>query len=627
MPWATPVEPSLGLAILKAQLTAEGIESRVFHSNIRLLRYLTATAYRDLAICYGFNEFAFTSVLDWNVDQTQAEIMMERCIAHTNGNVRLRLRSPASFGKMLIRTRHEAVPQFLADCADEILEYEPTMVGFTCLFDQTMASLALATLIRESSPETLIVFGGYALEGKPGLEVLRTFSQVDALALGDGEPIIGLLARASVGEASLQEIPGVLTRNGSGAPRISYDIETSPIPDYSDWFQDVAELKARDKVTINTVVLPVESSRGCWWGQRQHCTFCGIDDGTLSYRQKRPATVLTMLSTLRERHGQKYPFRFSDYIFPHTYWTDLLPELAQVQPQYSLNCEIKSNQNEISVKALAAAGFKGVQPGIESFDSNVLRLMKKGVTGIRNVYLLKLGYLHSVVIDYNIIYGFPGEQVEWYAESVPLIPRLYHLMPPVTRTEVIVTRFAPLYEQAESNGVRVSPVHHNSYDALFSREFLNQSGFSLDNFAYYFKRYFEHKAQILPLYQALRLSVDRWKRQHHLGDVFLSYREHADGLEFTDSRQGEIRKLQLDAVQSSVYLACDQAPIAVKRLTRDTLGRDLSPSQVHDALDLLDRQSLVWREGDHLLGLAFPESIVHKHQASNWKRSWSGIFA
>jgi ribosomal peptide maturation radical SAM protein 1 len=627
MPWATPLEPSLGLAILKAQLNAENIESRIFHLNIRLLRYLTAAVYKDLAICYAFNEFVFTSVIDELIDQGQADCMMDRCLAHTNGNLRLTLRSPADFGKILIRVRHEAVPEYLAACAEEILAYQPTMVGFTCLFDQTMASVALATLIRESMPNTLIVLGGYALEGPPGVEVLRAFPQIDAVAVGDGEPVVGPLARASIGEVRLQDIPGVLTRNEQiGRPRASYDIEASPIPDYSDWFRDVADLKSKEKITINTVVLPVESSRGCWWGQRHHCTFCGIDDATLSYRQKKTETVLTMLDTLRSRHGQEFPFRFSDYILPHSYWKDLLPKLAETKPRYSLTCEIKANQTETHIKALADAGFSAVQPGIESFDSNVLKLMDKGVTGIQNVHLLKLGYLYGIVIDYNILYGFPDELAEWYVEMVARIPRLYHFTPPVTRTEVIVTRFAPLYEYAKFNGLPVKPAHHNSYDALFSKAFINSTGFSLDNFAYYFKRYFKHEENLLPLYQELRLSVDRWKRQHHLRDVHLSYRREGSGLVVSDSRFGEAREFQLDAVQADVYLACDEAPRAVKSLSTDHRTRDLSTSQVADNLDFLDSENLIWREGDRVLGLAVPESIARRHQLSNWKRSWSGIF-
>jgi len=91
--------------------------------------------------------------------------------------------------------------------------------------------------------------------------------------------------------------------------------------------------------------------------------------------------------------AQSCPCVFPIYIFPHNFFTDLLPHLAEVTPHYDLQCEIKANQTAERVKAFADAGFSELQPGIESFDSNVLRLMDKGVTGIQNVHLLRQGYL------------------------------------------------------------------------------------------------------------------------------------------------------------------------------------------------------------------------------------------
>ena len=58
------------------------------------------------------------------------------------------------------------------------------------------------------------------------------------------------------------------------------------MPDFDDWFDAVERLSAESKIQINTKTLPVEGSRGCWWGQRQHCVFCGIDEETLKYRHK-----------------------------------------------------------------------------------------------------------------------------------------------------------------------------------------------------------------------------------------------------------------------------------------------------------------------------------------------------
>jgi hypothetical protein len=49
-----------------------------------------------------------------------------------------------------------------------------------------------------------------------------------------------------------------------------------------------------------------------------------------------------------------------------------------------------------------------------------------------------------VVIHYNVLFGFPGEKLDWYKEMFARIPTTYHLMPPISRSLVQITRFAPL---------------------------------------------------------------------------------------------------------------------------------------------------------------------------------------
>src|SRR4030095_11941375 len=136
-------------------------------------------------------------------------------------------------------------------------------------------------------------------------------------------------------------------------------------------------------------------------------------EDTLKYRSKDADSVLAMLARIRERYGSNVPLRVLDYLSPHNFSTELLPKLATVQPRYDLQCEIKANQSTERIKAFADAGFSELQPGIESFDSNVLRLMDKGVSGIQHVHLLRQGYVHGIQINYNILYGLPREQPEW----------------------------------------------------------------------------------------------------------------------------------------------------------------------------------------------------------------------
>ena len=626
MPWTSVSDPSLGLAILKAQLNREGIEARVFNFHVNLLRYVTNATYHQVASCWALNEFVFTGALDPEIGEDQVACLFERAGANLNPvDSMLPYKNALEFGRALIRLRHEVAPLYLAECAAAVLDYQPTFVGFTCMFDQTMASAAVARLVREQAPDTCIVFGGYAVEGPPGRQVLRAFPFVDAVAEGDGEPIIGALVRSSACDGRIDEVAGVITRANKGRnPRQKYELDQSPTPDYDDWFRDLGQLKERDRVTVLTTLLPVESSRGCWWGQKHHCVFCGIDENTLSYRQKRPETVLAQLSELRAKHGADAPFRFSDYILPQNYMRTLLPMLAQIKPRYQLQCEIKANQSEERMHAFAEAGFTELQPGIESFSTDVLNLMEKGVRGIQNVQTLKSAYLNGILLHYNLIWGIPGEKPEAYRDMLAQLPRLYHLTPPVSRTEAIVTRYAPLHMQPERFGADgAKAVHHRCYDALFSESFLERTRFSLDDYAYYFERYFDYDPLGECFYQLLTKCVDHWKKLHRERDVYLTWEHEDECLRVRDNRFGDPMEISLEPLTSAVYLACDRAPRSLSAIVREL---SLPADEVRRALATLDQLRLIWREGGDAVGLATPADICQAHTARQWTRDWASVY-
>jgi len=623
MPWAPFSEPSLGLAILKAQLTREGITARVFHEGLGLLRHVTAGAYQQIAACWGLDEFVFTGVLDGAFTQDQIECVLERALANTEIGSTSTFPNATELAEAVIELRHRIVPAYLAECAERILAYQPTMVGFTCMFDQTLAATALASLLRQARPDLLIVLGGYALEGPPGLEILKAFPHIDAIVLGDGEPAIGPLARASVGDGALSAIPGVVVQGSRRAlGRSLANLAESPPPDYDDWFADLERLREEERITVRTTVLPVESSRGCWWGQKHHCVFCGIDEDTLKYRSKDADTVLAMLAQMRERYSDSIPFRFADYIFPAKFHTELLPRLAAVDPPYQLVCEIKANQTAEKIKAFALAGFLELQPGIESFDTGVLRLMDKGVSGIQNVFLLREGFRHGIQISYNFLYGLPGERAEWYARMAKLLPRLFHLTPPFSRTETIVTRFAPLQTDPNRFGTTEAQ-HHRCYDCLFSQEFLSRTQFELDNYAYYFRRNFKYGADVVPHHWTVATLIDLWKRQHTQRAVELTWADDSERVTIVDSRRrADPVVREISGFARKIFLGCLEKPIPRRELAVEV---GASRGEAEAAIDALDRDELIWTEDELVFGLAIPEAVAADHRVRGWQRQWTSV--
>jgi ribosomal peptide maturation radical SAM protein 1 len=628
MPWAPVQEPSLALGILKAQLTRDGIHAKVIHANATVLKYVTYRTYTEVAGYWSLNEFVFTELLSPGVDDTQLAALAERCTWHSEGSARSeRYTTPEALLEMLLRFRGDVALDYLSEVAESVLNCAPTLVGLTCMFDQTMASVALAKLIKARSPETMVVLGGYALEGPPGEQVIKAFQWIDGVCRGDGEYVITPLARASVGQVDVTSIPGIVCSASIPVPAVKVDLRHSPDPDYLDWFDDVSTLKAKTDIDIRTGALPVESSRGCWWGQMKHCVFCGIDDETLRFRFKPAKQTVDMLHSMRSQYGD-HPIRFSDYILPREYFKEVLPLLAEVSPRYRLHCEIKANQSAEAVASLARAGFEEVQPGIESFSTEVLKLMDKGVTAIQNVALLKYGYLERVVVHYNFIYGFPSEKAESYQRMVEQIPRLYHLMPPVSRSEAIITRFAPLHMDTTRFGVSLRPMHHRCYDSLFSKDFLVNTGFALDDYAYYFERYLEFSDEMSELYAQVVAQVNFWKRQHRERDVTLEYSDTGESLDFRDSRFCSAgQTLKLRGVQRNAYLACDIAPINVESLVANLSSKcGCTEHAVVSALGELDEARLVWRDGERIIGLAVPAPVARERHESRWKERWTAIY-
>lgn len=624
MPWAPVGEPSLGLALLKSSLQSSGFSSRVFHFAPRLLHWLTIETYEMIAGSWGINEFIFTGLLDSGFDARQQDALLAYAERHetTRQYPHPRYKTMQDIYQLVLNLRTTIAPEFVDECVSRILSCSPKLVGFTCMFDQTLASVAVAKQLKEQAPDLRIVLGGYALEGDPGATVAKAFPWIDAIVVGDGEEQIIDLAREAADDSRS------INLSGPGKLRIAkrVDITKSPVPEYADWFSDIEELAKERSVQIKPKALPVESSRGCWWGEIKHCVFCGIDEETLKYRYKPAGDTLAMLDTLRTRHGD-YLFRFSDYILPKAYYSDLLPELAARPRKFRLHCEIKANHPPERVQLLADAGFVELQPGIESFSTAVLKRMDKGVRAVDNVSLLKAGYINGVIVDYNLLYGLPGDEAKDYEEMLGMVPRIYHLSPPVARTQTVITRFAPLQtspERFELNRQR----HHRCYDVLFSREFLAESGFDYDQFAYYFERGFTYSEVLATLYSQVVVQVEHWKNLHRERFVELSCARMATrSFRITDSRFGETEEYELAPAPSALYAVLDPRPIRVdvaRKELQSTLP--LSDMEFADALAELEERRLIWRDGDVLLGLAVPAEIGERHRSSQWPRKWNSIY-
>jgi ribosomal peptide maturation radical SAM protein 1 len=228
-----------------------------------------------------------------------------------------------------------------------VLEARPKIVGITSVFQQHLASLALAKRIKVQRPDTFIVFGGANCEATMGLETVRQFPFVDAVVSGEGDHVFGELVLQVTGRSPRTELAGVITQTTARAPTTRTpataaavrDLDALPYPEYRDFFAQFE--RSRLARTWQPSVF-VETSRGCWWGERMHCTFCGLNGETMAFRSKSAPRALAELTHLTETHPG-CDIQVVDNILDLKYFKTLLPELAARKLPVSLFYETKSN--------------------------------------------------------------------------------------------------------------------------------------------------------------------------------------------------------------------------------------------------------------------------------------------
>jgi len=474
------------------------------------------------------------------------------------------------------------------------------VVGFTSMFAQNVASFALARRLKQRNPGVTIVMGGANCESPMGQELVRNVPAVDYVFSGPAllsfPEFVGHLLEGR--RERCATIPGVVGRDTpaeAAAHPIGAELPIDePVAlDYADYFASVARNFPAGEVRP---VILFETSRGCWWGERSHCTFCGLNGATMSYRSMRPDGAVALINSLFERYRDRSAVFFSvDNILPQAYVSEVLPRLRTPQGA-TIFYEVKANLGERELSALAAAGVRQIQPGIEALSTSTLKLMRKGSTAFVNLRLLLGCVRHGIEPVWNLLVGFPGEGEEVYRMYVEQLGRLVHLWPPQGVAQVRYDRYSPYHQRPQEWGLKLRRFDFYPLIYPFSEE-------SLEQMAYFFmdENYEAPYLQALSpwmgkLWQAVQHWRSRWQgRDGALPPALVLQREGA-AERVIDTRSG--RRVERDVSGLKARL--------LEALDRPRLQSDLeSLLGVECATELaeLDEWGLIWREDGRALSL------------------------
>jgi ribosomal peptide maturation radical SAM protein 1 len=589
--------PSISLALLRSALVEAGIGCDVEYRHLDFGEALGPDLYTDLAIHVDpfllFGDMIFAPhAWDAPPDLPAVRRALEGCREQTIRGVPARLL--AAYPALVT-----AAGDFLDRTIAQIPWSRYGLVGLSTTF-QLGPALALSRRVAQLPSAPPVILGGSQCEGEMGRELMRVVPWIDFAADGDGENlIVGLARYLATRRRSLAGIAGLIWRErgkvraNPAAAAASTDgcaLDVLPRPRYDDWIRRSAEAAL---VPRQRFILPIETSRGCWWGQRRRCAFCGISDRSIRYQRKSPGRAL---SEFRELAASGVTLiRSVDCVLDPTYFENVIPELAAGESGLSIFYEVRPDLTLRQLVALRDAGIRWLQPGIESLSTPALRLMGKGTVAWRNVRLLRYGAELGLSLNWNLLAGFPGEDPLWYREMVLLAEALSHLQPPTGPRIVRLDRFSPLHESRETNGladVRPAP----GYEIVF-----RASPESLSRLAMHFSYRHADGRNPSSYLAPLSAACDSWRAQ--VGRAACISSRRGSSVEIFDTRAiAASERGTLHGTPAAVFAACRHGATA-REIERVTAG---SSRAVCRALERLVERRWVARIDGRYLSLALP---------------------
>jgi ribosomal peptide maturation radical SAM protein 1 len=547
MPFADLWFPSIALTQLKAILEEQfqdQVRVRTLYLNQDIAKYLGVRLY-----CYISNslETNMAALGDWffrNVafpdSEENVNAYFQRCFPGED--------EATLHKKQQILRKRKGVSALLEKLVTQYQLGEEDIVGFTTMFCQSVASFALARKIKERNSYVCTVLGGANCEAPMGPELVRHVEQIDYIFSGPALINFPQFVKSCMeGAPNSGKIRGVFSKNdleGLGGPNsLGEELTINhflPL-NYGPFLDTLERNFAQSEISP---VLLFETSRGCWWGQKSHCTFCGLNGGTMAYRAMEPATAIQQFNSLFQCADRCNVFNGVDNILPKNYIKEVLPHIEPPE-NVELFYEVKADLSRADVEVLSKARVKRIQPGIEALCSSTLKLMKKGTTAFQNLTLLKNCLYFGVHPEWNLLIGFPGEPESVFKKYVSDLPLFMHLPPPTAAFHVRFDRYSPYFVQAREYNLDLHPSDFYSFIYPFPNE-------TLHKIAYYFSDHnysAPYIANVSAWSAKVQEQVDRWReRWESRQGLFpkLVWKEKGDQTVVYDSRSGQEMEHVLD---------------------------------------------------------------------------------
>jgi len=321
---------------------------------------------------------------------------------------------------------------------DNLNEHKPDLVGLNCLFSGVFPDLLeLAKIVKSHSPHVKIVIGGMHATTF-AKEILTNCSDIDYIAIGEGEKTIIALAASikAKNENLLSSIKSFAYKDKDGAIKINNetdyieDLDSLPMPAWD--LINLNEFEINLDHFYNPRNLPIKhrafifSSRAC----PCTCNFCDIFLVMgRKHRKKSPKVVVDEIEMLNKNYGINY-FSFNDenLTLNRAHILAICNEI--LKRKLIIMCDtpnglwINSLREEILAK-MAEAGFVKATLAVEHGDDYIRnKIIGKALDRKKIFEVARLLKKYKFMSTGYFIMGFPEDTNETLQNSYDMIDEL-----------------------------------------------------------------------------------------------------------------------------------------------------------------------------------------------------------
>lgn len=596
MPFAETSIPSIQLALLESYLKERDINITTKHLYLKTAEFYGLNNYNYLINSPSdsyiaqmvFSKYIFPEHWKKNIDKFR--YLYENIICNDE------------FAKKFPFEKYVEKSDSFFTWSFSQVDWKPyDIIGFTLNYGQFLPSLALAKKIKETYPEKSIVFGGSTTINELGKKVLKTFDWIDFIISGEGEESLLLL---SSDYNNYQSIPGLIYRDNEDIiwnENDNYiDLNNLPYPNFQSYYQNLSIVSDEVKQYYSLYGrLPIELSRGCWWNK---CTFCNLRAYNKKYREKTIERFIEELTYLSDTY-KILTFQIIGNTLPQHDFRKFCEQLIKLGKDFDFYIEARAGQlKSEDYSLLKKAGFNHIQTGIETFSSNYLKKINKGVRVIDNIAALKYCRENSIKNIYNIIVNYPNEEPRDFEETEKNIELFKQYLDPPQISKFIVGFESPIYEHYEK--FNIEKLEPKTIDTIMYPPEILENKFY---FFYQFKR--KHPARENNWKQL----VNEWKTEHEkraiegvkrkttLDQLVFYYVDGKTFLKIIDARKSEtVMIYMLDQIERDIFLSCIDV-ISFKGLQERF--SNVSETDLENVLNNFEETGIVFREEDQYLSL------------------------